>query len=72
MMQHIKNVRCGMQNLNKSRKTSKAKRGFLPVSTSIRKSVRFFIINIFLVKDFKLSKLKSGKWIGQSVSILSE
>ena len=54
MMQHIKNVRCGMQNLNKSRKTSKAKRGFLPVSTSIRKSVRFFIINIFLVKDFQV------------------
>ena len=26
----------------------------------------------FLVKNFKLSRLKSGKWFGQSVNILSE
>ena len=39
------------------------RRGPRPVSTVLRKSVRFFIINIFLIK--KLSRLKSGKWIGQ-------
>ena len=27
---------------------------------------------IFLVKNFKLSELKSGKWFEQSVNILSE
>jgi len=27
---------------------------------------------IFLVKNFKLSELKSGKWFGKSVNILSE
>ena len=50
MMQHIKSVRW-MQNLVKWRITSKARCGSIPVSTSIRKSVRFLIINIFLVKD---------------------
>ena len=48
------------------------RRGSIPVSTVLRKSVRFFIINIFLVKNFKLSKLISGKWFGQSVNIPSE
>ena len=27
---------------------------------------------IFLLKNFKLSELKSGKWFGQSVNILSK
>ena len=27
---------------------------------------------MFLVKNFKLSELKSGKWFGQSANILSE
>ena len=40
-----------------------SRRGPRPVSNVLRKSVRFFIINIFLIK--KLSRLKSGKWIGQ-------
>ena len=44
----------------------------IPVSTVLRKSVKFFTINIFLVKNFKLSKLISGKWFEQSVNILSE
>ena len=44
----------------------------IPVSTVLHKSVRFFIINVFLVKNFKPSKLKSEKWLGQSVNILSE
>ena len=48
------------------------RRGSIPVSTVLRKSVRFFIINIFLVKNFKLSKLISRKWFGQSVNISSE
>ena len=48
------------------------RRGSIPVSTVLWKSVRFFIINIFLVKNFKLSKLISGKWFGQSVNIPSE
>ena len=48
------------------------RRGSIPVSTVLRQSVRFFIINIFLVKNFKLSKLISGKWFGQSVNIPSE
>ena len=46
--------------------------GSIPVSTVLWKLVRFFITNIFLVKNFKLSKLKSGKWFGESVNILSE
>ena len=44
----------------------------IPVSTVLRELVKFFVINIFLVKIFKLSKLKSRKWFGQSVNILSE
>ena len=52
--------------------TAGSRRGSIPVSTVLRKSVRFFIINIFLVKNFKLSKLISGKWFGQSVNIPSE
>ena len=44
----------------------------IPLSTFLRKSVKFFVINIFLVKNFKLSKLISGKWFEQSVNILSE
>ena len=32
------------------------------VSTILRKSVRFFIVKVLLIK--KLSNLKSGKWIG--------
>ena len=39
----------------------------IPVSTVLRQSVKFFIINVFLFKNLKLSKLKSGKWFGQSV-----
>ena len=37
-------------------------RGSKPVSTVLRKSVRFFIRNIFLIIIVELSKLKSGKW----------
>ena len=44
----------------------------IPLATVLRKSVKFFVINIFLVKNFKLSKLISGKWSEQSVNILSE
>ena len=44
----------------------------IPLSTVLRKSVKFFVINIFLVKNFKISKLISGKWSEQSVNILSE
>ena len=43
--------------------------GFTPVSTVLRKSVRFFIINILLI-IIKLPKLKSGKWSGQMFSFL--
>ena len=42
-----------------------------PVSTVLRKSVRFFIINIFLIIVVELSKLKSGKWSGQMFSFSS-
>ena len=42
---------------------------FTPVSTVLRKSVRFFIINILLI-IIKLPKLKSGKWSGQMFSFL--
>ena len=38
------------------------RRGSTPVSTNLRKSLTFFITNIFSNK--KLSKLKSGKWFG--------
>ena len=38
------------------------RRGSKPVSTVLRKSVRFFIRNIFLIIIVELSKLKSGKW----------
>ena len=48
------------------------RQGSVLVSTVLWKLVRFFITNIFLVKNFKLSKLKSGKWFGESVNILSE
>ena len=40
-----------------------------PVSTVSQKLVRFFIINIPV---FLILKLKSGKWFGQWVNILSE
>ena len=52
--------------------TAGSRRGSIPVSTVLRKSVRFFIINIFLIKNFKISKLISGKWFGQPVNIPSE
>ena len=38
------------------------KLGSTPVSTVLRKSVRFFIRNMFLIIIVELSKLKSGKW----------
>ena len=45
------------------------RRGSTPVSTVLRKSVRFFIINIFLIIiTIDLSKLKSGKRSGQMFS----
>ena len=44
-----------------------ARCGFTPVSTVLRKSVRFFIINILLI-IIKLPKLKSGKWSRQMFS----
>ena len=45
------------------------RRGSTPVSTVLRKSLRFFIINIFLIKIIiELSKLKSGKRPGQMFS----
>ena len=40
--------------------------------TVLQKSVRFFIINIFSVNNFKLSELKSGKWFGQWLNNLSK
>ena len=52
-----------MQNLIMSRITSKTRYGSIPVSISIQKWVRFFIMNIFLVKDFKLSKVKIWKMV---------
>ena len=42
--------------------------GSTPVSTVLQKSVRFFIINLFLKKMVELSKLKSGKWSGEQFS----
>ena len=42
--------------------TAVVRRGSKPVSTVLRKSVRFFIRNIFLIIIVELSKLKSGKW----------
>ena len=51
-----------MKFLSHSRKNTPFRRGSITVSTVLRKSVRFFIINIFLVKNLKLSKLISGKW----------
>ena len=47
------------------------RRGSKPVSTVLRKSVRFFIINIFLIIIVELSKLKSGKWSVQMFSFSS-
>ena len=47
------------------------RRGSTPVSTVLRKSVRFFIINIFLIIIVELSKLKSGKWSVQMFSFSS-
>ena len=45
------------------------KRGSTPVSTVLRRSVRFFIINIFLIKIIiELSTSKSGKRSGQMFS----
>ena len=41
---------------------NRCRRGSTLVTTVLRKSVRFLIINILLMKT--LSKLKSGKWIG--------
>ena len=40
------------------------RRGSTPVSTNLRKSLSFFIINIFSNTSKKFSKLKSGKWFG--------
>ena len=48
-----------------------SRRGSTLVSTVLRKSVRFFIINIFLIIIVELSKLKSGKWSGQMFSFSS-
>ena len=47
------------------------RRGSTPVSTVLRKSVRFFTINIFNNKIIiiELSKLKSGKWSGKIFSL---
>ena len=50
-------------------KLSLSRGGSTPVSTVLRKSVRFFIINIFLIIIIiELSKLKCGKWSGQMFS----
>ena len=40
--------------------------GSTPVSIVLRKSVRFFIVNIFLIVNRTFSKLKSGKWSRQT------
>ena len=47
------------------------RRGSTPVSTVLRKSVRFFIINIFLIIIVEISKSKSGKWSVQMFSLSS-
>ena len=53
-------------------KLSLSRGGSTPVSTVLWKSVRFFIINIFLIIIIiELSKLKSGKWSGQMFSFSS-
>ena len=36
------------------------------VSIVLQKSFRFFMINVFLEENFKLSRWQSGKWLGQS------
>ena len=44
-----------------------SRRGSKPVSTVLRKSVRFFITNIFLIIIVELSKLKSGNMVCTNV-----
>ena len=48
--------------MDHAQELTEIRRESTPVSTVLRKSVRFFIINIFLIIKKTLSKLKPGQY----------
>ena len=68
-----KSLRCACIIHSKYFAVSNCRGGSTPVSTVLRKSVRFFTINIFnnKITIIELSKLKSGKQSGQMFSFSS-